>query len=522
MDFSESAAASDPSSISDDHSYPDGRRRIGDIFVELGFITATQLDAALEVQREKGGRIGEILVMQGSLTRLDLASALAEHWEPHRFPAPDVRRGRTGLGPSLVGFGRDGAVPSLAGDGQADASELEDRLRAAEERLAAVENTAATRETSVPPEVVERLRAQEQELARLREDLAASQRAAEEARAGAESAAAALERETGSLAARIDELRELRSADPTQGGEELREGLARVEQLLAGLSAFDHRLNALEAHPASDPAELVERVHVHEQALAGLREELAASRRADEEARAGAQSTAASVAHETAALAARIEELRGDLRSTDPHALSHATTELSARIDELAKRLDAQVDASELERRLRSAEERLAAFETAAASHEIPIGPTRGGDEQREELGRVEQLQGGLSVLDFRLQALETRAQSEPTDLAERLRSQEHEVARLRQEFAARMEEIRSLRSAEPQASALATEQLSARIDHLALGLDVQQGHIVATERTLLDGLSALRTALAALEQRDGERRDKKDRKKNRRFLGDV
>ena len=37
------------------------------------------------MQRTTGGRIGEILVDQGSLTRIDLASALAEHWEPHAY-----------------------------------------------------------------------------------------------------------------------------------------------------------------------------------------------------------------------------------------------------------------------------------------------------------------------------------------------------------------------------------------------------------------------------------------------------
>ena len=63
----------------------DARRPIGEIFVELGFISRAELQSALEVQRTTGGRIGEILVDQGSLTRIDLASALAEHWEPHAY-----------------------------------------------------------------------------------------------------------------------------------------------------------------------------------------------------------------------------------------------------------------------------------------------------------------------------------------------------------------------------------------------------------------------------------------------------
>ena len=67
------------------------RRPIGEIFVELGFITTDQLDAALAVQSVSGARIGEILVEQGSLSRLDLASALAEQWsalQKIRPPAP--------------------------------------------------------------------------------------------------------------------------------------------------------------------------------------------------------------------------------------------------------------------------------------------------------------------------------------------------------------------------------------------------------------------------------------------------
>ena len=54
------------------------RRPIGEIFVELGFVTNDQLEAALASQGQSGARIGEILVEQGSLTRLDLASALFE------------------------------------------------------------------------------------------------------------------------------------------------------------------------------------------------------------------------------------------------------------------------------------------------------------------------------------------------------------------------------------------------------------------------------------------------------------
>ena len=77
------------------------RRRIGEVFVELGFVTGEQLDAALEVQRTSGGRVGEILIERGSMSRLDLASALIEYWEvasPERGRNHSLGRGEATSG----------------------------------------------------------------------------------------------------------------------------------------------------------------------------------------------------------------------------------------------------------------------------------------------------------------------------------------------------------------------------------------------------------------------------------------
>ena len=108
------------------------RRPIGEIFVELGFITPDQLEAALVVQRQTGARIGEVLVEQGSLTRLDLASALAEHWEP-RGPAADTSSYSLRASPPRAGA----AALGWSADDRAAIAELELRLRTAEERLEA-------------------------------------------------------------------------------------------------------------------------------------------------------------------------------------------------------------------------------------------------------------------------------------------------------------------------------------------------------------------------------------------------
>ena len=53
-------------------------RPLGRVLVENGFLTQTELDNALEIQRERGGRLGEILVARGSMTGQGLARALAE------------------------------------------------------------------------------------------------------------------------------------------------------------------------------------------------------------------------------------------------------------------------------------------------------------------------------------------------------------------------------------------------------------------------------------------------------------
>ena len=56
---------------------PAPRRRIGDLFVEQGIINEQQLAEALDVQRNTGGRLGEILIELGFVTALDSARVLA-------------------------------------------------------------------------------------------------------------------------------------------------------------------------------------------------------------------------------------------------------------------------------------------------------------------------------------------------------------------------------------------------------------------------------------------------------------
>src|ERR1051325_1581746 len=67
------------------------RRLLGQILKEQGAIHEGMVQEALELQRERGGRIGEILLQLGHVQRGDLARALAtqaglEFWDLEQQP----------------------------------------------------------------------------------------------------------------------------------------------------------------------------------------------------------------------------------------------------------------------------------------------------------------------------------------------------------------------------------------------------------------------------------------------------
>ncbi|MCX7822287.1 MAG: glycosyltransferase [Syntrophobacterales bacterium] len=54
---------------------------LGQILLRRGLITEGQLDEALRIQRERGGRLGWIILTQGWISRLELFKALSEHFK---------------------------------------------------------------------------------------------------------------------------------------------------------------------------------------------------------------------------------------------------------------------------------------------------------------------------------------------------------------------------------------------------------------------------------------------------------
>jgi type IV pilus assembly protein PilB len=60
---------------------PGRRRRLGDLLIEAGLVSETQLKAALNEQRKWGGRLGRTVVEMGFVTETAIGSVLAQQLE---------------------------------------------------------------------------------------------------------------------------------------------------------------------------------------------------------------------------------------------------------------------------------------------------------------------------------------------------------------------------------------------------------------------------------------------------------
>jgi hypothetical protein len=81
---------------------PAAKRRLGDIVVERGLIDQRQLDEALAVQRDGGAKLGEILVDLGFITRLALAGVISEQWDDLRMTARERKAPEPQAPPAAV------------------------------------------------------------------------------------------------------------------------------------------------------------------------------------------------------------------------------------------------------------------------------------------------------------------------------------------------------------------------------------------------------------------------------------
>jgi hypothetical protein len=214
---------------------PHLRRPIGQIFVDLGFITPDDREAALTVQRENGGLLGEILITQGKISRLELANALSEHWES----ATGARDTTANRAPSLIDVPRgDESSRRVEPSDAAELRRLLAELEAA--RVAAVQAAEAG------------LRAIDEALAALTQARAAE----------AESTRIA----NDELRKRLDELIALRTADleTSQAGRsqaaQATAEASRIEQSLAGaLAELAVKVDGLAHRLDNPPIEVCEK-----------------------------------------------------------------------------------------------------------------------------------------------------------------------------------------------------------------------------------------------------------------------
>ncbi len=81
-------------------------RLVGALFVERGLLTDEQLERALERQAQSGELLGEILVTEFEISRIELASVLAEQWA--ELEHQEEQKAEAGPGPTQ-GNGTAGA-----------------------------------------------------------------------------------------------------------------------------------------------------------------------------------------------------------------------------------------------------------------------------------------------------------------------------------------------------------------------------------------------------------------------------
>lgn len=117
------------------------KRRLGDIIVERGLITAEQLEEALTAQRESGGKLGEVLVELGFLTRVALAGVISEQWD-------DLRVTTSGRKYAEKNAEKNARSAALAGSSVVETA-LRERLEALTVELAARDQRIAQQDATI-------------------------------------------------------------------------------------------------------------------------------------------------------------------------------------------------------------------------------------------------------------------------------------------------------------------------------------------------------------------------------------
>ena len=340
-------------------------RTIGEILLAYGYVDEDRLAHAVEVQKRTGQPLGQLLVEAGTITRLELATALAEQWSdtplPSREEAAKNRAARgldnAGDGSSLVSAAALAAVDQqLAGwrtmsHAQTDRlDEIEARLAALDERAgAATEGPSATELHALAADLGQRLTDLVDEVADLRARAVASdqlQPVLEELGERVESALATPHVDpvvVDALSSKVEELasRPLVDESLQAAVRELSERPPGDVEVAARVRVLEEQLATLAERPQLEPTAL--------DTFAAKIEELAARPLVDESLQAAVRELAERPPGdvEVAARVRGLEELvaaLGEVPGFDPALLDGLSARLdvvealSARIEELESR----------------------------------------------------------------------------------------------------------------------------------------------------------------------------------------
>jgi chromosome segregation ATPase len=423
------------------------RRRIGELFVQFGYVTREELDAALELQQQQIGRqLGEILIDQGKLSRLDLASALFAQWDVGDSDSEDAAPASAQAdGPS------DGTAPAGRAEGP-PAAVLEHAPAPAHgaangTKVATLEANGRARHSETE-ELLSRLKSQLKDLsARHKEDVRKSQ----------------------------DEVQQLRERLDRQE-KELATQSAQAPADTEGLERrIQEQLNRAQANLAELGQGLRERLDRQEKELSAHQEATTEAIRA-----ASAQAPV-----DTGGLERRIEEQLGQVQAS--------VAELGQQVHELADRASTPGAEAEVEKKLSSQMTEL------GARHSADMQKSLGEHQQlRDRLDRQEQeLSAQLAAMSDAILAASAQAPLETEVLV-----------RLEETLKEQVTELSARHSADMQKSREEHQQLRDRLERQEKELSTQQAALTdaiqaADARSPVDtnGLDQVRANLAELRQ---------------------
>jgi DNA repair exonuclease SbcCD ATPase subunit len=473
---------------------------VGSLLIAAGAVDVEKLDEARRRSTETGQPLGPILVEMGAISRLELASALADQWSdspaqilPPPGVAERVETGATAEDVEDLRFAMRALEDSVRAERIADAGDdaleqIQRREDALAARVAALE-IAIDQPIEVDPDLVQEIHATTQRLATLQGALEHVARAEDVAAlAGALGDLEALRLAVEALDARTAHLPEpdvlaRALADVGALTSRVDEAAASGAELAtrAELDALRGAVEALGARPPGDP-ELVDRVAELSRSVEALAVLAEASSGPDglQEALAGlgerieaATDVAARAHDDLSALAATVVELGSAPQRIEE--LSDAGARVEQQVAELRDSVEAVV----------SATTELDALGATAA-------------QTADDLAALRAVVDGLATLPTRVDELSARS-SRTDELAESLRAVRDELAEVASRpagepgLAERLDEL--------GASVVALARSVESVETIAQTVADVAGRVASVEGLAVD-LATLRAALAELAER--------------------